>query len=61
MFVVSKRVTTLSLLLAGACVLTSWTGVVMKMYNEDNTALVDETVYGDIICDNCDTPGVLWA
>jgi hypothetical protein len=29
----------------------------MKVYNEDETALVDEKVYADILCNNCDTPG----
>lgn len=29
----------------------------MKMYNDDETALVDEKVYLDVICNNCDTPG----
>ncbi|TEB20556.1 hypothetical protein FA13DRAFT_1644436 [Coprinellus micaceus] len=32
-------------------------GVPMKVWNEDETELVDEKVYGDFICNNCDVPG----
>src|SRR5271170_2238807 len=29
----------------------------MEMYNETDTNIVEETVYADFTCNNCDTPG----
>jgi len=29
----------------------------MEMYDDDDVNIVQEEVYADIICDNCDTPG----
>lgn len=29
----------------------------MEMYDDDDRIIVQEEVYADIICDNCDTPG----
>jgi len=32
-------------------------GIEMEMYDEDDKEIVEEEVYVDVLCDNCDTPG----
>src|SRR5262249_938349 len=32
-------------------------GITMEMYDENDHEIVNEVVYADVICNNCDTPG----